>query len=103
MRNRELGRHIQAYYGEYDEMLDTNDVYRGFRNDGVRQQYPIGISVFDQRPAAEVIALARDNPGFHAYLRSQREWAILQHALLQQTNKDTKALLAAIEQELAAP
>jgi hypothetical protein len=101
LKNRELARRIQAYYGDYDELLDTNAVFRVFRNDGIRQQYPFGVSVFDQRPAAEIVALARDNPGFAAYLRSQREWAIVQYGLLDQTSKDTTVLLAAIEQELA--
>ena len=103
LKNRELARHIQVHYGDYDELLDTNAVFRMFRNDGSREQYPIGVSVFDQRPATEIVALARDNPGFAAYLRSQREWAIVQHGLLDQTSQATKALLAAIERELATP
>ena len=57
----------------------------------------------DQRPASEIVALARENPGFTAYLRSQREWAILNWNLLHNSGLETKALLAAIEQELAAP
>jgi hypothetical protein len=44
-----------------------------------------------------------DNPGFAAYLRSQREWAIVHCGLLREVSRDTTRLLAAIEQELAAP
>ncbi|MEO6384215.1 MAG: hypothetical protein ABIO30_07140, partial [Thermomonas sp.] len=68
---------------------------------GARDQYPLGVSVFDQRPAAEIVTLARDNAGFAAYLRSQREWAILHYNLLRKVSTKTTSLLAAIEKELA--
>ena len=76
-------------------------MFRTFRNDGARELYPLGVSVFDQRPAAEIVALARDNPAFAAYLRSQREWAILHYNLLRNVDAETKSLLAAIESELS--
>lgn len=104
LRNRALARQIQSYYGNYDDLLDTQTtVFRMFRNDGAREQFGLGVSVFDQRPAAEIVALARANPGFAAYLRSQREWAIVHHSLLANISRETTALLAAIEQELAGP
>jgi len=104
LKNRTLARHIQTYYGNYDDLLDTQtNVFRTFRTDGVIQQYPLGVSVFDQRPASEIVALARDNPGFAAYLCSQREWAILNWNLLHNSDLETRALLLAIEKELAAP
>jgi len=100
-----LVRHIQTYYGNYDDLLDTQtNVFRTFRTEGVvHQQYPMGLSVFDQRPASDIVALARDNPGFAAYLRSQREWAILNWNLLHNSSLETKALRLAIDKELAAP
>jgi hypothetical protein len=102
LKNRRLARQIQAYYGNYDDLLEAQkEVFRPFRNDGAREQYALGVSVFDQRPAAEIVALARDNPGFAAYLRSQREWAISQHYLTREVNRQTTELLATIEQELA--
>lgn len=104
VRNRALARRLQSYYGQYDNLMDTQTaVIRAFRNDGAREQYPLGVSVFDQRPAAEVVALARDNAGFAAYLRTQREWAILQWNLLSELGLDTAVLLAEIETELAKP
>jgi hypothetical protein len=104
LRNRPLARQIQTYYGNYDDLLDTQTtVFRMFRNDGAREQFGLGVSVFDQRPAAEIVALARSNPGFAAYLRSQREWAIVHYNLLANISRETTALLAAIEQELGAP
>ena len=104
LKNRELARHIQTYYGNYDDLLDTQtNVFRTFRTNGAIQQYPLGVSVFDQRPAAEIVALARSNPGFAAYLRSQREWAILNWNLVHNSSLETKTLLLAIDKELAAP
>ncbi len=104
LRDRPLAQQIQSYYGDYDDLLDTQTtVFRAFRNDGAREQYALGVSVFDQRPAAEIIALARDNPAFAAYLRSQREWAIVHWNLLSNLSGDTATLLADIETELANP
>jgi hypothetical protein len=104
LRNRPLARQIQTYYGNYDDLLDTQTtVFRTFRNDGAREQYALGVSVFDQRPAAEIIALARDNTAFAAYLRTQRELAIVHWNLLSNLGGDTEALLADIERELATP
>lgn len=102
LRNRALAQQIQAYYSNLDDLLDTNAVFRMFRNDGAREQFPLGISVFDQRPATEIIALARTNPSFAAYLRSQRELGILHYGMLGDVRSETEVLLAAIEQELAA-
>ncbi|MEO6064617.1 MAG: hypothetical protein ABIP49_02390 [Lysobacterales bacterium] len=102
LKNRRLARQIQAYYGNYDDLLENQrEVFRPFRNDGVREQYALGVSVFDQRPAVEIVALARENREFAAYLRSQREWAIAQHNLNSEVNRQTTELLAAIENELA--
>jgi len=104
LTNRELARQIQTYYGNYDDLLDTQtNVFRSFRNTGAIDQYAIGLSVFDERPPAEIVALARDNPGFATYLRSQREWAILHYNLLDNIDEQTKSLLSAIEVELAQP
>ncbi len=104
LRNRPLARQIQVYYGNYDDLLDTQTtVFRPFRNDGARDQFALGVSVFDQRPPAEIIALARENPGFAAYLRSQREWAIVHYNLLASISRETTGLLAAIDAELSTP
>jgi len=103
LQNRALADRILRYYGDYDDFIATSLMFRSFRNEGVRDQYPLGVSVFEARPAAEVVALARENQGFAAYIRSQREWAILHHNLLQDIGGKTTALLGAIEQELAQP
>jgi hypothetical protein len=86
-----LAQQIQTYYGNLDDLLDTNTVFRMFRNDGAREQFALGVSVFDQRPDAESIALARQRPSFAAHLRSQREWAILHHHLLRDLSREARA------------
>jgi hypothetical protein len=104
IRNRKLASLIQTYYGNYDDLLDTQaNVFRPFRNQGAQDQYAIGLSVFDQRPASEIVALARENRGFAAYLRSQREWGILNYNLVHNINLETQALQAAINKELSEP
>ena len=100
IENRDLARQIQVYYGQYDDLLDTQQLFRTFRNDGVREMYAYGVSAFDERPLDEIVALARDNPAFAAYLRTNREWAILHAALLQTLRVETEALIAAIDSEL---
>jgi len=101
--NKALARSLQLYYGTYDDLLDTgNGVFRAFRTDGAAIYQARGISVFDERPPEEIIALARDNPDFAAYLRSMREWAIVHAGLLDRLRGETETLLAAIQSELDA-
>ena len=56
--------------------------------------------MFDERPVVDVIALARENEDFAAYLRTMREWAILHAGLLEDLRVETEALLADIRAEL---
>lgn len=100
IRNRELARSIQQFYGRYDDLLNTDDVFRAFRNDGVREFYRLGLSVFDERPVEEIIAIARDDPGFAAYLRTTREWAIVHAGILENLRVESETLLGKINAEL---
>jgi len=101
IRNRALARSLQLYYDQYDNILDTgNGVFRAFRNEGAGIYHALGVSVFDERPAEEIVALARDNPDFAAYLRSMREWAIVHASLLENLRAETALLLDAIRAEL---
>ncbi len=100
VRNRALARSIQQFYGRYDDLLNTGEVFRAFRNDGARDFYRLGLSVFDERPVEDVIALARADEGFAAYLRTTREWAIVHAGLLEDLRVEAETLLAAIRQEL---
>jgi hypothetical protein len=99
IENRDLAREIQLYYGLYDDLMDTQAVFRGFRNSGVAANWANGVSSFDERPASEVIQLARENPNFTAYLRTQREWAIMHAGLLEELRVETVKLRDAIVAE----
>ena len=101
LENRDLARSIQQYYDQYDDVRDTaGDVFRPFRNDGVLASYKYGVSVFDERPAHEIIALAREHEEFAAYLRSAREWGVVHAAFLDDLKTSTELLLAEIDAEL---
>lgn len=99
VENRDLARAMQQYYGLYDDLLDTNTVFRGFRNSGVAANWANGVSSFDERPASEIVQLARANPDFAAYLRTQREWAIMHAGLLEELRVETVELRDAIRAE----
>jgi hypothetical protein len=101
IENRDLARSIQQYYGRYDDLLDTGRVFRTFRNDGVSAFYRLGVSVFDERPPEEIIAIARADEGFAAFLRTTREWAIVHAGLLEELRIDSETLLRDINAELA--
>lgn len=101
IENRDLARRLQQYYNQYDDVRDTaGDVFRPFRNDGVLASYKYGVSVFDERPAYEIIEIARENEEFAAYLRSAREWGIVHATFLDQLKTSTVALLDEIDDEL---
>lgn len=101
IENQELARHIQQYYGRYDDAMEASQVFRAFRNEGAVDGYAYGVSLFDERPASEIIALARRDDRFAAYLRTQREWAILHANLLARLKAETETLLREIDAEQA--
>ena len=98
--DEKLARSLQLYYAGFDDLLQAHEVFRVFRNDGAPAFYPLGVSLFDERPADEIVALARDNPDFAAYLRSVRELAFLHANLLDRLRAQTQTLLAAIRSAL---
>ena len=100
IENRALARAIQQYYGRYDDLLDTQKVFREFRAVGVRLGYQYGLSMFDRRPVGEVVAVVRDHDDFAAYVRTTREWAIVHARLLEDLRVETEALLSMIRAEL---
>jgi hypothetical protein len=100
IRNRELAGKIQRYYDLYDDLLATQTLFRQFRDQGVVAGYAHGLSTFDERPIGEVIAVARENEDFAAYLRTMREWAIIHANLLEDLRVQTETLLGDIKAEL---
>jgi len=101
LQNRELARQIQQYYGRYDDLLDTQKLFREFRNEGSRAAFAYGLSVFDERPVEDVVAVVREHEAFAAYVRSVRSWAIAHANMLEDLRVETEALLAAIRHELS--
>lgn len=101
IQNRALARHIQEYYAHYDDALAASEVFREFRNNGAIESFASGVSLFDERPVGEIVAIARRDPRFAAYLRSQRDWAILHANLLMRLKTESEALLREIEAEEA--
>ncbi len=101
LRNRDLARQIQQYYGRYDDLLDTQKLFRQFRNEGARAAYAYGLSVFDERPVEDVVAVVREHEEFAAYVRTTREWAIAHANMLEDLRVETEALLASIRDELS--
>ncbi len=100
VEDRGLARAIQQYYGRYDDLLDTGEVFRAFRNDGASIYHAAGLSVFDRRPLEDIIDIAQRDPAFAAYLRSTREWAIVHAGLLEDLRVESEALLARIRVDL---
>ncbi len=62
--------------------------------------YARGLSAFHERPAEEIVALARENEDFAAFLRTTREWATVHAGLLEQLRVRTEKLLVDIKAEL---
>jgi hypothetical protein len=98
--DRSLARNIQRYYANYDDLTSTQGMIREYRNEGVRGAYRLGFSAFGELPVEQVIEAVREDIEFSAYLRTQREWAILHASLMAGLRDQAGALLAEIEAEL---
>ena len=83
--------------GSYDDLLDTQKLFREFRNEGVRAGYAFGLSAFDRRPIAEIVAVVRESDEYAAYVRTTREWAIAHAGMLEDLRVETERLLAEID------
>ncbi|MEO1015114.1 MAG: hypothetical protein AAFX08_07995 [Pseudomonadota bacterium] len=100
IENRDLAREIQLYYGGYDDLLDTQKIFQQTRDEGVRLGYDYGLSVWDERPIEEVVAVVRDHEDYAAYVRTVREWALAHALFLRDLQEESESLLAAINAEL---
>ena len=98
--DRSLARNIQRYYANYDDLTSTQTMIRDYRNQGVQSAYRFGFSVFGEIPIEQVTEAVREDTEFSAYLRTQREWAILHAYLMAGLRDQAGALLADIEAEL---
>ena len=100
LQNRELARDIQLYYGEYDDLLDTQKIFREFRAQGVMLGYQYGLSALEERPVEDVVAIVRAHDDYAAYVRSVGEWAVLHASILENLRIESEVTLAAINAEL---
>jgi hypothetical protein len=77
IRNRKIGRQIQKYYADMDDLRSIQNMLRVIRNDGVKIGYPLGLSTFAEMDEDKVIGIVRGNAEYSAYLRTVREWAAI--------------------------
>jgi hypothetical protein len=77
IRNRKIGRQIQKYYADMDDLRSIQNMLRVIRNDGVKIGYPLGLSTFTEMDEDKVIGIVRGNSEYSAYLRTVREWAAI--------------------------
>lgn len=102
IRNRNLAGQIQQYYSAQVSVELTMSIFRDVRNDGVAQFYRLGFSTFGSVPAEQLIAAAREDVAFAAYVRSMDEWAIVSTRVFSRERDSALVLLAALEDELEA-
>lgn len=77
IRNRQIGRQMQKYYAEMDDLISIQNMLRVIRNDGVKIGYPLGLSTFGEMDDKKLIGIVRSNASYSAYLRTTREWAAI--------------------------
>ena len=77
IRNRQIGRQMQKYYAEMDDLISIQNMLRVIRNDGVKIGYPLGLSTFGEMDDKKLIGIVRGNASYSAYLRTVREWAAI--------------------------
>jgi hypothetical protein len=77
IRDRKIGRQIQKYYADMDDLISIQNMLRVIRNDGVKIGYPLGLSTFTEMDDQKLIAIVRGNAEYSSYLRTVREWAAI--------------------------
>ena len=100
IRNHDIAREIQVYYSNHNNLLDTQALFREFRNDGARLGYTLGLSTFDALPFDDVVQRISESPDYQAYLRATREWAIVHANIMIERRDEAQALLVEVEDYL---
>jgi hypothetical protein len=77
IRDRKIGRQIQKYYADMDDLRSIQNMLRVIRNDGVKIGYRLGLSTFAEMDEQKLIAVVRGNAEYSSYLRTVREWAAI--------------------------
>lgn len=102
IEDRALGRAIQAYYSDFEQLRADNELLRAVRNDGFRETYELGFSVFQPVAIPDLVEAVRENDRFAAYVGTQRDWAVLMVTIQTRRRETARALLADIELALEA-
>jgi hypothetical protein len=100
IRNRKIGRQIQKYYADMDDLISIQNMLRVIRNDGVKIGYTLGLSTFTEMDEQKLIAVVRGNVAYSAYLRTVREWAAIHLGDTKAQKQQAIALLADINKYL---
>jgi hypothetical protein len=100
IRDRPIGRQLQQYYAQLDDLVSTQNMLREIRNDGTQIGYPLGLSAFGAMDDSKLIAIVRSSPAYSAYLRTVREWAAIHLSAVEQQKKRALDLLADINRYL---
>lgn len=100
IRNRKIGRQIQKYYADMDDLISIQNMLRVIRNDGVKIGYSLGLSTFTEMDEQKLIAVVRGNAEYSAYLRTVREWAAIHLGDTEAQKQQALALLADIDKYL---
>ena len=97
IRNRKIGRQIQKYYADMDDLISIQNMLRVIRNDGVKIGYSLGLSTFTEMDEQKLIAVVRGNAEYSSYLRTVREWAAIHLGDTEAQKQQALALLADID------
>ena len=100
IRDRQIGRQIQVYYAQFEELISTQEMLRRIRSEGVALGYPLGLSAFGDMDADKLIAIVRASPTYSAYLRTSREWAAIHLTTADQQSERARKLLGDIDRYL---
>ena len=100
IRNRKIGRQIQKYYADMDDLISIQHMLRVIRNDGTKIGYPLGLSTFAEMDENKVIGIVRGNAAYSSYLRTVREWAAIHLGDTTIQKKQALILLADIDKYL---
>jgi hypothetical protein len=100
IRDRKIGRQIQKYYADMDDLRSIQNMLRVIRNDGVKIGYSLGLSTFTEMDEQKLIAVVRGNASYSAYLRTVREWAAIHLGDTKAQKQQALSLLADINKYL---
>jgi hypothetical protein len=103
LRNREVARSIQGYYAASDAFLDYQKTVRGFRDRLVEACQDSGLSLFGDVPAANLVAIIKNNKGLTARLETTRQLALQQIEFIKFVETNAQAALQGVDPPKPGP